>query len=41
MAIGDGLIQSVQVIGHAFHLATIVADSSITMLEDMKLGIDL
>jgi hypothetical protein len=41
MVISTGLSQGVQVIGHAFHLATIVTDAKIDLHEDTKLGINL
>jgi hypothetical protein len=41
MAIGDGLTQDAQVVGHAFHLTTVVTDAKVALLEDMKLGINL
>jgi hypothetical protein len=39
MLIGDGLTQYAHVIGHAFHLAIIVVDANVALLEDTKLGI--
>jgi hypothetical protein len=39
MPIGDGLTQYAHVIGHAFHLAIIVVDANVALLEDTKLGI--
>jgi hypothetical protein len=41
MMIGDGFTQGAHVVGHAFHLTTIVANTKITLLEDMKLCVDL
>jgi hypothetical protein len=41
MAIGDGHTQGALVTGRVFHLATIVADAKIALLEDTKLGINL
>jgi hypothetical protein len=39
MSIGDGLTQYAHVIVHAFHLAIIVVDANVALLEDTKLGI--
>jgi hypothetical protein len=39
--ISDGLSQGAQFISHAFHLATIVANAKISLIEDTKLGVDL
>jgi hypothetical protein len=41
MAIGYGLTQGVQAVGHVFHVATIVADAKFTLLEDTKLDFNL
>jgi hypothetical protein len=41
VTIGDGLTQGMKVIGHALHLATVVADAEVTLLEDTEPGVEL
>jgi hypothetical protein len=41
VTIGDGLTQGMKVIGHALHLAIVVADAEVTLLEGAKPGIDM
>jgi hypothetical protein len=41
VTIGDGLTQGTKVIGHALHLAIVVADAEVTLLEGAEPGIDM
>jgi hypothetical protein len=39
--IGDGLTQGTKVIGHALHLAIVIANAQVTLFEDAEPGIEL
>jgi hypothetical protein len=41
VTIGDCLIQGMKVIGHALHLAIVVTDAKVTLLEDAEPDIEL
>jgi hypothetical protein len=41
VTIGDGLTQSMHVVDHALHLVTVVADTKVALLEDVKLDTEL
>jgi hypothetical protein len=38
--IGNNLTQGTMVIGHALHLAIVVADAEVALLEDAKPGVE-
>jgi hypothetical protein len=41
VTIDDGLTQGTKVIGHALHLATVVADTEVTLFEGAEPGVEL
>jgi hypothetical protein len=41
VTINDGLTRGTKVIGHALHLAIVVADAEVALLEDAKLDVEL
>jgi hypothetical protein len=41
MMVGDGLTQGTKVISHALHLATVVANAEVSLLEGVEPGIKL
>jgi hypothetical protein len=41
VTISDGLTQGTKVVGHALHLVTVVIDAEVTLLEDIKLRVEL
>jgi hypothetical protein len=41
VTISDSLTQDTKVIGHVLHLAIVVTDAEVTLLEDVKLGVEL
>jgi hypothetical protein len=41
VAIGDGLTQGTKDVDHALHLATVVTDAEVALLEDAESGIEM
>jgi hypothetical protein len=41
MTIYDGHTQGMKIVGHALHLATVVDDVEVALLEDVKPGVEL
>jgi hypothetical protein len=41
MTISDGLTQGMKIVGHALHLAIVVANVQVTLHEDVKPGVEL